>query len=206
MVDTNVPLVANGKAEQADLKCEVACIRNLIQIQSEQRTLLDDKMLIMGEYRTNLSHSGQPGVGDAFFKWLWENQANEQHCRIVPLTIHSDRGFVEFPDDARLSSFDLADRKFVAVALAKPYWRMASMSFSSAPNLWRTSAFVGEKKRPPKRGTSAQRCYRWGGVSNLHYSTFFVNIQFENSRLCLRGYFDGTRDSIYRRIQSILRS
>ena len=118
VVDTNVPLVANGKAEQADLKCEVACVRKLIQIQSEQRTLLDDKMLIMGEYRRNLSHSGQPGVGDAFFKWLWENQANEQHCRIVPLTIHSDRGFVEFPDDARLSSFDLADRKFVAVALA----------------------------------------------------------------------------------------
>ncbi len=118
MLDTNVPLVANGKAEQADLECEVACVRKLIQIQSEQRTLLDDKMLIMGEYRRNLSHSGQPGVGDAFFKWLWENQANEQHCRTVPLTVHADRGFVEFPDDARLSSFDLADRKFVAVALA----------------------------------------------------------------------------------------
>lgn len=118
MVDTNVPLVANGKAEQADLECEVACVRKLIQIQSEQRTLLDDTMLIMGEYRRNLSQSGQPGVGDAFFKWLWENQANEQHCRTVPLTVHADRGFVEFPDDARLSSFDLSDRKFVAVALA----------------------------------------------------------------------------------------
>ena len=118
VVDTNVPLVANGKAEQAGLECEVACVRKLIQIQSEQRTLLDDKMLIMGEYRRNLSQSGQPGVGDAFFKWLWENQANEQHCRTVPLTVHADRGFVEFPDDARLSSFDLSDRKFVAVALA----------------------------------------------------------------------------------------
>lgn len=118
VVDTNVPLVANGKAEQAGLECEVACVRKLIQVQSEQRTLLDDKMLIIGEYRRNLSHSGQPGVGDAFFKWLWENQANEQHCRTVPLTVHADRGFVEFPDDARLSSFDLSDRKFVAVALA----------------------------------------------------------------------------------------
>ncbi|MDE2932016.1 MAG: hypothetical protein OXQ27_13990 [Chloroflexota bacterium] len=117
-MDTNVPLVANGKAEQAGLECEVACVRKLIQVQSEQRTLLDDKMLIIGEYRRNLSHSGQPGVGDAFFKWLWENQANEQHCRTVPLTVHADRGFVEFPDDARLSSFDLSDRKFVAVALA----------------------------------------------------------------------------------------
>lgn len=32
VVDTNVPLVANGKAEQADLECEVACVRKLIQI------------------------------------------------------------------------------------------------------------------------------------------------------------------------------
>ena len=118
VVDTNVPLVANGKAEQAGLECEDACVRKLIQIQSEQRTLVDDKMLILGEYSRNLSYSGQPGVGDAFFKWLWENQANEQHCRIVPVIVHADRGFAEFPEDTRLSSFDLADRKFVAVARA----------------------------------------------------------------------------------------
>ena len=118
VVDTNVPLVANGKADHADRECEDACVRKLIQIQSEHRTLLDDKQLIFQEYRKKLSHSGQPGMGDAFFKWLWENQANEQHCRIVPVTVHADRGFAEFPDDARLSSFDRADRKFVAVALA----------------------------------------------------------------------------------------
>ena len=118
VVDTNVPLVANGKADQADWECVAACVRKLKQIRSERRTLLDDKMLILGEYRRNLSHSGQPGVGDAFFKWLWENQANPQHCRIVPVTVHADRGFAEFPDDARLSSFDWDDRKFVAVARA----------------------------------------------------------------------------------------
>ena len=118
VVDTNVPLVANGKADQAGLKCEDACVRKLIQVQAERRTLLDDKWLIIEEYRRNLSHAGQPGVGDAFFKWLWENQANPQHCRIVPVTVHADREFAEFPDDPRLVSFDLADRKFVAVALA----------------------------------------------------------------------------------------
>ena len=76
VVDTNVPLVANGKADQAGLKCEDACVRKLIQVQAGRRTLLDDKWLIIEEYRRNLSHAGHPGVGDAFFKWLWENQAN----------------------------------------------------------------------------------------------------------------------------------
>ena len=118
VVDTNVPLVANGKAEQAGWECVAACVRTLRQVQAERRTLLDDKWLIIEEYRRNLSHTGQPGVGDAFFKWLWENQANPQHCRIVPVTVQADREFTEFPDDPRLVSFDLADRKFVAVALA----------------------------------------------------------------------------------------
>ena len=117
VVDTNVPLGANFKACQAGPECEAACIHALRQVQAERRTLLDDKWLIIEEHRRNLSHSGQPGVGDAFFKWLWENQANPKHCRIVPVTVHADRGFAEFPDDPRLSSFDPSDRKFVAVAL-----------------------------------------------------------------------------------------
>ena len=118
LVDTNVPDVANGKACQAGLECVSACIQALKQVQAKHRTLLDDKWLIIEEYRKRLSHSGQPGLGDAFFKWLWNNQANPKHCRIVSVTVHADRGFAEFPDDARLTSFDRADRKFVAVALA----------------------------------------------------------------------------------------
>ena len=93
-------------------------VRKLIQVQAGHRTLVDDKRLIFKESLKRLSLSGQPGLGDAFFKWLWENQANPQHCRIVPVTVHDGRGFAEFPDSARLSSFDRSDRKFVAVALA----------------------------------------------------------------------------------------
>ena len=118
VVDTNVPLVANRQADQAGRECEAVCIQALRQVQAERRTLLDDKGLIIEEYRNRLRLSGEPGLGDAFFKWLWENQFNQEHCRIVPLTVHADRGFAEFPDDVCLSSFDLSDRKFVAVALA----------------------------------------------------------------------------------------
>ena len=42
------------------------------------------------------------------------------------------------------------------------------MSFSSARNSWRGSADRDKKKRPPRRGASGQRCYRWGGMGTVH--------------------------------------
>jgi hypothetical protein len=76
--------------------------------------------LIFGEYRGNLKPSGQPGPGDAFFKWLWNNQGNLRHCRQIAITPvdREGRGFAEFPDDPALAGFDRADRMFVATALA----------------------------------------------------------------------------------------
>ncbi len=117
VVDTNVPIVANGRAEQADPSCVLTCIAILRRTQDERLVLLDDKDLILGEYIQNLNFSGQPGPGDIFFKWLFDNQSNPKHCRKVPVTIHPVRGFQEFPEDSNLDSFDRDDRKFVAVVL-----------------------------------------------------------------------------------------
>jgi hypothetical protein len=118
--DTNVPVVANGLAGQASAECVEACIDKLVESQSQDVVLVDDLGLIFEEYQRYLAHRGQPGTGDAFFKWLWDNQANEAHCRRVPITsIHPDpRAFLEFPEDPRLATFDASDRKFVAVAIA----------------------------------------------------------------------------------------
>ncbi len=118
VIDTNVAVVANGKADQAGPSCRLNCIVRLRQIQVECRILLDDKNLILTEYRNLLSFSGQPGLGDAFFKWLFDNQANPEHCRRIAVNLHADRGFEEFPDDPSLSRFDQDDRKFVAIVLA----------------------------------------------------------------------------------------
>jgi hypothetical protein len=113
VIDTNVPVVANGRASQAG-------ITSLLDMRESQRVLLDTGGLILEEYRRHLSHSGQPGPGDAFFRWLWNNQANPDHCRQVPITpTHGEpRGFEEFPDDPDLATFDQSDRKFVAVVIA----------------------------------------------------------------------------------------
>ena len=76
VMDTNVAIVANGKTGHASKSCKRACIASLRRIRDEHRLLLDDRGLILAEYQKNLSFSGQPGAGDFFFKWLFDNQAN----------------------------------------------------------------------------------------------------------------------------------
>jgi hypothetical protein len=109
--DTNVPVVANGLAGQASGACVEACIDKLLRSRAEDVVVVDDDGLIFEEYQRYLAHRGQPRAGDAFFKWLWDNQGNEAHRRRVQITsIDPDpRGFLEFP---------ISDRKFVAVAMA----------------------------------------------------------------------------------------
>ena len=118
VIDTNVAAVANRKTEQASPSCILNCVSRLRQVQNECRVLLDNRNLIFREYQNLLNFSGQPGLGDAFFKWLFDNQANPEHCRMITVNLHADRGFEEFPDDPILAGFDHDDRKFVAVAQA----------------------------------------------------------------------------------------
>jgi len=118
IMDTNVAIVANGRSPQAGISCVENCIAQLLDIRERSRMLIDESGLILEEYRRHLSPSGQPGPGDAFFKWLWSNQANQEYCLQVPITPSEERGFEEFPSDPELAQFDRADRKFVAVALA----------------------------------------------------------------------------------------
>lgn len=82
IVDTNVPLVANNQAEVSG-ECVLACARCLKEIMESCCIALDDKWRIIKEYSHKLSSSGQPGVGDAFFRWVLTNQANQERCTLV---------------------------------------------------------------------------------------------------------------------------
>ena len=53
-----------------------------------------------------------------FIKWILQNRANSARCNLVRIEPHDGRGFESFPDEPRLSAFDGADRKFVAVSAA----------------------------------------------------------------------------------------
>jgi len=119
VVDTNVPVVANGQSEQASEECVMACVERLREVVQRGRVVLDNQWLILQEYIGNLRSEGQPGVGDGFLRWVLENQASRR-CVWVSITPITSNGmnFAEFPNDPALEAFDPSDRKFVAVAVA----------------------------------------------------------------------------------------
>lgn len=119
VVDTNVLVVANGRHGRASDECTAAAITALLETR-EAGIIVDEGREIFEQYRRHASYSGQPGTGDAFWKWLWDNQANSAVCRQVTLTRVGDSlgEYAEFPQDPELSTFDRSDRVFVAVALA----------------------------------------------------------------------------------------
>jgi hypothetical protein len=119
VVDTNVPIVANGRSPQAGPSCVLACINALDDLRLHHSIVLDHLGRILDEYRRHLSGKGQPGVGDAFFKWAWQNQGNADRCELVEVHPRGNgEDYEEFPDDPELARFDPSDCKFVAVALA----------------------------------------------------------------------------------------
>ena len=115
VVDTNVAIVANGRGTHADEMCQLSCVRKILDIQICGRVTLDDQNLILNEYRNKLNFSGEPGVGDAFFKYLFNHLYSGSRVLRFSVTPTSDdqRGFEELPKN----DLDRSDRKFLAVAV-----------------------------------------------------------------------------------------
>jgi hypothetical protein len=114
VIDTNVAISANGVNTHASIACQLACIELLVNC--KKLCIAIDKMgLIMDEYSKHLSHAGQPGVGDMYFKYLHDNQHAENKIHAVNITPLDDasRGFGELPTN----TLDLSDRKFLATAV-----------------------------------------------------------------------------------------
>lgn len=124
VVDTNVLVVANG-SENASATCRLTAVGRLNDVTQSRSLILDSGYEIFDEYRKHCNYSGQPGLGDEFFRWAHENQG---WLRRFDITHHAVRYFEEFPDDPALQTFDPADRKFVAVSVA------ATSASSPVPN------------------------------------------------------------------------
>ena len=116
VVDTNVTIVANGGGTtHADIECQLCCAEKLESVIEQGTVAIDNKGLIFEEYRGHLSFSGEPGMGDAFFKHVFNFQFHSGNVVRVPVTQIADerRGFEELPENG----FDTSDRKFLAVAV-----------------------------------------------------------------------------------------
>ena len=121
IIDTNVLIAANGRdCPQVTQNCRAKTIEFLQDFRKEGVIVLDNQWLIIKEYKHKVNSTGQPGIGDAFLKWILTNLANLQRCQQIKVHPLGDYKFAEFPDDPELEKFDLSDRKFVAVALAHP--------------------------------------------------------------------------------------
>ena len=116
VVDTNVAIAANRRRTHADAKCQLACVRRLRSLVEDGVVAIDDRGLILDEYKRHLNFSGMPGMGDVFFKHVFNNQWQSDCVRRVPVTPSANprQGFVGLP----ANTFDPSDRKFLAVAVA----------------------------------------------------------------------------------------
>jgi hypothetical protein len=119
IIDTNVLIAANGRdCPQVTPQCRLNSSQYLRNFQVQGIIVIDNRWLILNEYKNKVNQTGQPGIGDAFLKWVLTNQANFKRCEQVGINPLKDSSFAEFPDDPELAKFDQSDRKFVAVALA----------------------------------------------------------------------------------------
>ncbi|MPT00581.1 MAG: hypothetical protein E2581_19090 [Pseudomonas sp.] len=117
-IDTNVPISANGRRTHAGDACQLACSKFLFEIATQKVkdiVVLDASGLILAEYTPFLFHSGQPGIGDVFFKYLHDNMYNPNKVELVEITPIDDesRGFAELPPN----NMDPSDQKFLAIAV-----------------------------------------------------------------------------------------
>ncbi len=122
IVDTNVIITANDEAEHASPACVERCQKRIKQILDQQETsLVDDGWRILNEYKKHVNLQTRKGIGDLFLKTLLRNLGRRPAIctmvRIKPLD-GSETDFDEFPTTEALSDFDIADRKFIAVAIA----------------------------------------------------------------------------------------
>lgn len=118
IVDTNVIRVANGQHERMSPESVTLCAKRLMELMQHGRIAVDDNYRILHEYQKKELRGRAKGPGDAFVKWLLQNNRNTARCDLVPIREHPERGYESFPDDPDLVKFDASDRMFVAVAVA----------------------------------------------------------------------------------------
>ncbi|MDH3359870.1 MAG: hypothetical protein OEL55_03280 [Desulfobulbaceae bacterium] len=122
LVDTNIPIHANLVSDPANIPadlvlCVQECVDVIHHVMSKGSLVLDNGDEIYGEYLNHLCLSGRKGLGNAFMKWVHDNRWSFPDADRVRITKNGE-SFDQFPNHEGLVTFDVSDRKFVAVANA----------------------------------------------------------------------------------------
>jgi hypothetical protein len=119
-VDTNVPIVANGRPDPTEqsrrpsIDCRLKAVARLTELRAHGTILLDMAGEIQKEYRRYLSPSGQPGVGDLFYREIINSAPGRVERVDLPQLPSGE--YQDFPTDPALARFDPSDRKFAALS------------------------------------------------------------------------------------------
>jgi hypothetical protein len=119
VVDTNVPIVANGSpdsdtAKQPTIDCRLKAVEFLRIAINFRCVLLDVEGEIQDEYRRYLQARGQPGVGDQFYRHVLNSAPGRVERRTLPR--RADGEYADLPQALIDCKFDTSDRKFAALA------------------------------------------------------------------------------------------
>lgn len=119
VVDTNVPVVANGRpagrcAHNPTVECRIAAVQFLQEVIAEGRLVLDVAGDMQAEYRRNLNPAGQPGVGDRFYQVILHSAPHL--VERIDLPKRTDQEYAALPQSLIDAGFDPSDRKFAAMA------------------------------------------------------------------------------------------
>ena len=83
IIDTNIFIAANGMADHLTEQEMNKCKLFIGSLFDSSIVSLDLQGEIFQEYFNYMNRSGQPGISDAFAKYLWDRQYNKHHCEIV---------------------------------------------------------------------------------------------------------------------------
>lgn len=122
IIDTNVPLVAQGSGNHMSSNCTQNCVAFLERLfNGHFKLVIDDGYHLIAEYQNLMLKGSQAQYGNRFLKWIFTHQDNPLKIKTVEVNQLDEYNFKEVPKSLIEIGFDNSDRKFVAVAVANNY-------------------------------------------------------------------------------------
>jgi hypothetical protein len=144
VVDENVLIVANDltrrsaglepECPEADDACGLRCADALVELTESGQVGLDEGTEVFDKYRSHCNFSGQPGIGDAFLRAVFERGYDPTWAKRVE--VRNEHGLI-IPEQLEQSGFDNDDYIWVAVSLNCGEPSTILNAVDSDYNIWR---------------------------------------------------------------------